>query len=295
MILFLQGMILSYIDALIHQLKLRFEMTDLDNLKFFLGLEISRSSRGLMVHQAKYTRDVLQRFGMLTAKSSSTPLALHFYVSTASSSPCSEDDAKHYRALIGALHYLTFSRPNVAFAVSKLSPFMHHPTDSHLVAAKHVLRYLGGSIGRGLLLQKSSTDFLRLTAYSDSDWAGDPSDRRSTSSFVIFLGQNPISWGAKKRTTISRSSTEAEYRSLASAAIELSWVRQLLKDLCIFSDKPPLMWCDNISAIQLAHNSVFHGRTKHVDVVRKDIVLHHVPTEHQLANLFTKPLIASRL
>lgn len=212
---------------------------------------------------------------------------------------CCSDDASLFRSLIGALHYLTFTRPDIAFSVSKLSQFLHRSTLVHLVAAKRILRYLLGSLSAGILFKRSSADFCKLHAFSDSDWAGDSVDRRSTSGFVLFLGPNPISWSAKKQKTVSRSSTEAEYRAMAATAAELFWVRQLLRDLRIYVSQPPSLCCDNSSALQLAKNPVFHGRTKHVEidfhfvrekVVTKDILLHYVPTQHQLADLFTKPL-----
>ncbi|XP_022143489.1 uncharacterized protein LOC111013365 [Momordica charantia] len=276
----------SYIASLIVQLKCRFDMTDLEDLKYFLGLEISYTNNGLSISQAKYTRDVLQRFGILSAKPCTTPMSLSS--TTDIGAPCSIEDIRNYRSLIGSLHYLTFTRPDIAFAVGKLSQFMHAPCESHLVAAKRILRYLSGSLQFSIMFQRSSSN-LRLHAFSDSDWAGDSHDRRSTSGFVIFLGSNPISCGSKKQSTVSRSSTEAEYRCLASTAAELFWVRQLLKDLHVFSTQSPVLWCDNASAIQLAKNPVFHGRTKHVEidfhfvrerVVRKDITLCYVPTTH---------------
>ncbi|XP_022139699.1 uncharacterized protein LOC111010547 [Momordica charantia] len=188
-------------------------MTDLGALKYFLGLEISYTNNGLFINEAKYTRDVLQRFGMLSAKPCTTPMSLSSTTDIGAS--CSAEDIRNYRSLIGSLHYLTFTRPDITFAVGKLSQFMHAPWDSH--------------------------------------------DRRSTSGFVIFLGSNPISWGSKKQSTVSRSSTKAEYRCLASTAAELFCVRQLLKDLHVFSTQSPVLWCDNASAIQLAKNLVFHG------------------------------------
>lgn len=144
---------------------------------------------------------------------------------------------------------------------------------------------------------------LLLTAFSDSDWVGNPADRRSTTGSVIFLGPNPISWVAKKQTTVSRSSTEAEYRALAATKAELAWISQLLKDLFIVVG-PHTLFCDNQSALQIARNPVFHGRTKHIEVdlhfvrervVSKSLSLCFLPTAQQPADLFTKPLSADRL
>ncbi|XP_022157475.1 uncharacterized protein LOC111024167 [Momordica charantia] len=149
-------------------------MTDMESLKYFLGLEISSTVNGLFVHQSKYTKDVLHRFGMTSAKSCSTPLAL--VSSTDSRILCSTDDSRNYRALTGALHYLTFSRLDIAFAISKPFQFMHSPHEAHLVAAKR----------HGILFRKSTSDPLRLLAYWDSDWAGDSLDWRSTSRYVVF-------------------------------------------------------------------------------------------------------------
>ncbi|MDV3193922.1 MAG: Ty1/Copia family ribonuclease HI, partial [Sweet potato little leaf phytoplasma] len=217
---------------------------------------------------------------------------------------CSTEDASNFRSLIGALHYLTFTRPDISFSVSKLSQFLHCPSLVHLVAAKRILRYLHGTASAGILFKRSSSDIYKLNAFSDSDWAGDSTDRRSTTGFVLFLGANPISWSAKKQSTMSRSSTEAEYRALAATATELCWVRQLLRDLRVYVSQPPSLRCDNSSALQLAKNPIFHGLTKHVEidfhfvrerVAKKDILLHFVPTQHQLADLFTKPLTRDRL
>lgn len=179
---------------------------------------------------------------------------------------------------------------------------MHSPSLCHLTAAKRVLRYLNGSSSRGVLFKRSPAG-LHLCAFSDSDWAGNSLDRRSSTGFIIFLGDNPISWVSKKQSTVSRSSTEAEYCALAMSAADLFWIRQLLKDLHVFSSSPPILWCDNQSAIQLARNPVFHGRTKHIEVdfhfirervVRGDISLQYVCTELQLADIFTKSLTSVR-
>lgn len=150
---------------------------------------------------------------------------------------------------------------------------------------------------------KRSTSPLCLTAFFDSDWVGNSLDRQSTTGFVVFLGDNPISWASKKKTTVSQSSTEAEYRSLAMTAADIFWLRQLLNDVHVYGSSSPLIWCDNKSAIQLARNPVFHGRTKHVEVdfhfirekvVHRDLLLQHISTEFQLAYILTKPLTTTR-
>ena len=142
-----------------------------------------------------------------------------------------------------------------------------------------------------------------LTAFTDSNWAGDPYDRRSTTGITVFLGDNPITWTFKKQHTVSRSSTEAEYRALASGAAELAWLRQVLCDLGVVLPTAPTLWCDNTSAIALASNLVFHSRTKHIEVdyhfvrervVRGDLHLQFISTDDQLADLFTKPLSTIR-
>lgn len=120
-----------------------------------------------------------------------------------------------------------------------------------------------GTLNHGLHLTSGS---LSLTAFTDADWAGDPMDRRSTSGFVVFLGSNPISWCAKKQPTVARSSTEAEYRAMTQTATDLVWIQHLLSELKVPITSPPVLWCDNKSAMALASNPVFHARTKHIEI-----------------------------
>lgn len=182
-----------------------------------MALKLNYLPTGLLVTQSKYAADVLTRFGMNGSKPCITPCSVSSL--DVESPRCNADDAKLYRSMVGALHYLTFMRPDISFAVSRVSQYMHSPTYVQFAAVKRVFRYIKGTVSAGLLFKKSS---LSLLAFSDSDWAGSQRDRRSTTGLVIYLGANPISWVSKKQSTVSRSSTEVEYRALAVATVELS-------------------------------------------------------------------------
>jgi hypothetical protein len=288
----------SAVASLIAQLAETFELKDLGPLRFFLGLQIDYNRTGLFVHQRKYISDLLLKFNMTNCKPASTPFSISQKLQ-----PSTDDvlpDPTQYRSLVGALQYATFTRPDITYAVNQVCQYMHKPNSTHLVAAKRILRYLQGTLHLGIRFQSGSSS---LTAFTDSDWAGDPYDRRSTTGITVFLGNNPITWVSKKQHTVSRSSTEAEYRALATGAAELAWLRQVLCDLGVYLPTAPTMWCDNTSAIALASNPVFHSRTKHIEVdyhfvrervVRGDLHLHFISTEDQLADLFTKPLTTQR-
>ena len=267
-------------------------------MRYFLGLQIDYKKVGLFVHQHKHVSDLLHKFQMTDCKAAPTPIATTPPLSTDHDHALS--DPTPFRSLVGAFQYATFTRPDIAFAVNRVCQFMHKPSTVHFVAAKRILRYLKGTLHKGILFQPGP---LALTAFTDVDWAGDPSDRRSTSGIIVFLGHNPITWLAKKQHTVSRSSTEAEYRSLATGAAELAWLRQVLCDLKLFLPFAPLIWCDNNSALALASNPVFHGRTKHIEVdyhfvrekvVRGDLLLQFISTHDQLADIFTKALPSTR-
>ncbi|KAK0608038.1 hypothetical protein LWI29_024579 [Acer saccharum] len=141
---------------------------------------------------------------------------------------------------------------------------MHQPSTDHWELVKRVLRYLCGSLDEGILLYRDSP--VSLHAYSDADWAGNKDDYSSTSAYIVYLGRNPISWSSKKQHTIARSSTEAEYRTVASTAAELNWVCFLLTDLGLMLPTVPIIYCDNVGATQLCSNPIFHSRMKHVAI-----------------------------
>ncbi|PKU73330.1 Retrovirus-related Pol polyprotein from transposon TNT 1-94 [Dendrobium catenatum] len=282
------------VQELLMNLHARFNMRNLGKLSQFLGITAVKTEQGLLLHQQRFAHTILERAGMLNCKPVSTPICTK---ESPSSSP-SPDFANPllYRQLVGSLQYLTLTRPDIAYAVNRACQYMHKPTDQHFHSLKRILRFIKGSLNFGLPLSRES---IILTSYVDSDWAGDHQDRKSTSGYCTFLGNSVVAWSVKKQTTVARSSTEAEYRALASAATEVIWTRTLLQELGHPQSEPTKLYCDNISAIALANNPVFHARTKHIEVdchfIREciknnSINVHHISTKDQIADLFTKAL-----
>ncbi|XP_019057729.1 PREDICTED: uncharacterized protein LOC109116546 [Tarenaya hassleriana] len=277
----------------------RFSVKDLGDLKFFLGVEVSRSHKGLFLTQQRYVQDLLKRTNMLHAKSVATPMSLTTSLILNSGLPL--EDPTEYRNVVGSLQYLNFTRPDIAFTVNKLSQFMHSPTSDHWQAVKRVLRYLAGSPSLGIFM--SSTNSFDLHAFSDADWGGNRDDYTSTSAHIVYLGEHPISWSSKKQRTAARSSTEAEYKSVASTAVELRWLSSLLSELGVPMTTKPVIFCDNVGATYLCANPVFHSRMKHVAVdyhfirgLVQDGLLRvtHVSSQDQLAETLTKPITRAR-
>lgn len=287
------------IEKVIQALSLSFALKDLGSLNFFLGIEVSQTPDGMLLSQQKYIKDVLLRAKMDDCKPIATPMSS----STRLSSRVDEvfPDPSLYRSTVGALQYLTITRPDISFAVNKVCQYMQSPTQLHWVAVKRILRYLKDTISHGLLIRKCPS--FTLQVFSDADWAGCPVDRRSQGAFCIFLGPNLISWSSRKQNTVSRSSTESEYRSLACATTETIWIQQLLRELHISLSSPPILWCDNLGATFLTKNPVFHARTKHVEidfhfvrerVAQKKLIVQHIATSDQIADALTKPLSRAR-
>jgi len=288
----------SLLRRTITALQQEFSMKDLGPLHHFLGISVTQHSGGLFLSQQQYTIGILKRAGMMDCKPCSTPVDTHAKVSATEGAPVT--DPTHYRSLTGALQYLTFTRPDIAYAVQQVCLHMHDPREPHLSAVKRILRYLQGTLSHGLHLQPSTPS--ELVVYTDADWAGCPDTRRSTSGYAVFLGANLVSWSSKRQNTVSRSSAEAEYRAVANGVAETCWLHQLLQELHAPLPQSTLVYCDNVSAVYLSTNPVQHQRTKHVEIdlhfVRErvaigDVRVLHVPTTSQFADIFTKGLPTS--
>ncbi|RVX02692.1 Retrovirus-related Pol polyprotein from transposon RE2 [Vitis vinifera] len=253
------------IQKLKQHLFTHFQTKDLGKLKYFLGIEIAQSSSGVVLSQRK----------------TGEPLG----------------DPGRYRRLVGKLNYLTITRPDISFPVSVVSQFLQSPCDSHWDAVIRILRYIKSTPGQGVLYENRG--HTQVVGYTDADWAGSPTDRRSTSGYCVFIGGNLISWKSKKQDVVARSSAEAEYRAMALATCELIWLRHLLQELRFGKDEQMKLICDNQAALHIASNPVFHERTKHIEVdchfIREKIASGCVATSFvnsndQLADIFTKSL-----
>jgi histone deacetylase 1/2 len=286
----------AVVDRLVASLSETFPIKDLGTLEYFLGLEASSNSGGLILTQRKYAMDLLHRVSMENCRATSTPLATTERLARETGTTLGTEDSFRYRSIVGGLQYLTLTRPDLSFAVNKVCQFLSQPTDVHWEAVKRILRYVKGTLDMGLRIRKSPST--EVSIYTDADWAGCVDDRWSTSGYAVYVGPNLVSWSSKKQPTVSRSSTEAEYKALANGAAEAIWVESLLKEFGVSQQRAAILWCDNLGATYLTANPVFHARTKHIEIdfhfVRElvafgDLNVRFISTSDQLADMFTKP------
>jgi histone deacetylase 1/2 len=249
---------------------------------------------GLILRQHKYILDILTRAGMTSCKPVDTSVSPSKLV-IQPDHPFS--DPTRFHQIVGALQYLTFTRPDICFAINRVCLYMHAPTDSHWAVVKRILHYLKGTTSYGFHITRGTS--FALHGFTDVDWAGSIDDHKSTGGYLVFFGQTLISWKSSKQRTVARSSTEAEYRALADGTIEVIWLQYLLIDLQVPSVSTPTIWCDNLGATYLSANPIFHARTKHVEVdyhfihdrvAKKEIQIRFILSRDQLADVFTKPL-----
>jgi hypothetical protein len=286
------------------RLKSKFDITDMGDISWILGMKVvrDRSRKRLHLHQQKYAQDILELFRMHDAKPSHYPAAPGVRLSKEDpdgTTKGNEVDATHYRSMVGKLVYLMVgSEPSIAFAVGQLSRFFSCPVRHHLEAAKLALRYVK-SILKSQGLTFRGDEGLRLYAYCDSDWAGCPDTRRSTSGYVVMFCGAAVAWISKRQPTVALSSAEAEYVTACFAAQEVQWIRQLIAEIGIpLNKRPTTVYSDSQSAMHMAANPTA-GRAKHMDIkyhfakeaVQRGVVkFQYVSTTEQAADGMTKGL-----
>ncbi|GJX13739.1 ribonuclease H-like domain-containing protein [Tanacetum coccineum] len=215
-------------SQIIDSLHNEFDMTNLGAFNYFLGIFADRNSTGLFLSQKKYALQLLERAHMVHCNPSRTPVDTE---SKLGPDGVPVQDPTLYRSLAGGLQYLTFTRPYLSYAVQQVCLYMHDPREPHFAALKRILRYVRGTVDFGLQLYASATT--SLVGYTDADWAGCPFTRMPTSGYCVFLGDNLLSWSAKRQHTLSRSNAEAEYRGVANVVAETAWLRNLLREFIL--------------------------------------------------------------
>ena len=299
---------LSLMTEIKKHLGSKFKIRDLGELKWFLGLQVTRDrpNRSLTISQSAYIISVLQRFGMEDCKPMPSPESPGAKLSKADSPTSMESKADMesipYRSAVGSMMYATvMTRPDIANAVRTLASFNQNPGLAHWKAAKRVLRYLKGTINKGI--RYDGRESAELVIFADADWANNPDTRRSVTGWVSQLCGGPISWKSRTQRSVARSSTEAEFMAAASdAAAETLFLQRVLHDFGILQPTVT-MFQDNQGAIALAQNPRHHSRTKHIDtrihfirdtVNANKIRLQYLPTNEMLADILTKPIAGSQ-
>ncbi|XP_028236682.1 uncharacterized protein LOC114416002 [Glycine soja] len=275
-----------------------FEMSDLGELSYFLGIEFVSTSKGIFMHQKKYAEDILKRFNMMDCNSVITPTETGIKLQIDGDEK--EVNPTLYKQIVGSLRYLCNTRPDIAYYVVLISRFMEKPKTPHFLAAKRILRYVKGTLDLGILYPYSQKNIEgEVFGYSDSDWCGDKDDRKSIAGYVFKFGTSPISWCSKKQSVVALSTCEAEYIAAAMAACQALWLEALMEELNLRNCSPMRLLMDNKSAIDLAKHPVAHGRSKHIEtkfhflrdqVNKEKLELEFCRSEDQVADILTKPL-----
>ncbi|KAM0037429.1 putative RNA-directed DNA polymerase [Helianthus debilis subsp. tardiflorus] len=258
-------------------------------------MEVSYEDGNIILSQKKYMKNLLEKYRMSQCNTVSTPM--EYGLKLSKEDPEEFIDESMYRSLVGSLMYLTNTRPDIMFAVSKVSRFMEAPKRSHWEVAKRILKYVKGTLDQGVIYSKGGKQ--KLIGFSDSDYAGNVDDSKSTSGYIFHLGSGPVSWQSKKQKVVALSSTEAEYMALTLAGCQAIWLKGILDELQGKDDYPIPIYCDNKSTICLAKDPVYHGKSKHIRVKyhfirdlikRDDVTIMFCATKDQLADIMTKAL-----
>ena len=284
-------------------LKEKFKMTDLGDIKWFLGMSFECNEDFIEINQSRYILKILERFGMSDCNPCKTPCDVSFSnISHFDSTQLT--DAKKYREMVGSLIYVMIgTRPDLSYIVTKLSQYMSQPSEAHYNAAKRVLKYLKGTSDYSLKFSKADEPLV-LLGFSDSDW-GNSEDRKSITGYCFKLQNSGplISWKSKKQSIVALSSCEAEYIALTHTVQEAKFLKQLICDI-LFLNVECYIGVDNQGAIMLSKNPVFHQRSKHIDIryhfIRDEISkgninIFYVQSNSNIADVFTKPVSLQKM
>ncbi|XP_059066248.1 secreted RxLR effector protein 161-like [Cryptomeria japonica] len=232
-------------------------------MRYFLGTEVIQSDKGIFICQSKYAKDVLKRFTMINCSPASTPVATGTKLSREEKG--FNFDTTILRKLVGSLMYLTATRSDIMYGVSLKTRFMDSPKNSHWHTGKRILTYIAGTMDYRILY--STTDDFKMNGYTNSVFAGNIDDQKSTSGYEFHFGIGIVAWASKKQSIVTISSAEAEYVAKTSATCQAVWMRKVLKDLMHNQKEPTTIYCDNKSnsSIALSKNRVFRKRSKHID------------------------------
>jgi hypothetical protein len=293
----------GYMEELKHALHNEYEMKDLGQAKYVLGIEIERqrSRREIYLSQQQYIENVLEKFRMSDCKPMSTPMESNIKLTKASALSEHEKQemaAVPYQSAVGSLMYaMTCTRPDIAYAVSSVSRYCSNYNSEHWTAVKRIMRYLRGTADYRLKLG-GGTQVL-LSGYCDADWAGDLDERKSTTGYAFYIGDGVVSWNSKRQPTVALSTAEAEYMAAAQATKESLWLKQLLSELGFTHSEAVSIQSDNQGCIALTKNPAYHSRTKHIDIrhhfIRDtvesgEIELQYCATDEMVADVLTKAL-----
>ena len=288
------------IELLKNQLKSKVEISDLGDISYYLGMQITRDrvNNQLFLSQQKYIKELLNRFNIKGEKPIYSPSVQGVRLEK-NLDQADQSTIKAYQQQIGSLMYLmTATRPDLAFSVSNCARYMSNPNEEHFKALNRIWQYVRTTQNKGLLYKSSNKP--KLIGYVDSDWGGDYTTKKSTTGYIFLFGSAPISWSSRLQKSVALSSCEAEYMALKEATKELIWLKAIFNQIKLLNSySADILHCDNISAIDLSKNPEYHARTKHIDIQyhfirdyidKKVFNLLYINTKDQLADALTKTL-----
>ncbi len=291
---------LNVIKDLKRKIAQKYEIEDLNELEYYLGINIKRIEDGYVMSQKTYIEKLIAKHRLELAVNTSSPLPTTFKYDPDEINHLKPSQLQYVvnfptRQIVGELNHIAIAtRPDIAFAVNYIARFQDSPNLSTCKALRHILKFLNSTKDHHL---KFSGRVNSLVGYSDADWAGDPINRKSTSGYIFYLGNSPISWQSRLQPTVALSTTEAEYIALTAASQEAIWIRSLLREWGLTMNMPTTIWSDNTGAIQITYSPTNHRRTKHIDikfhyirnlVKSNKIVVDKIHTSEMLADVLTK-------